>query len=74
MTRKGMHNSSILVVAKNILNTGGYKSFFKGGAARSTWWFFVCSIFFPIYETSKSFGLDMYTEKQDAGNSCTSEI
>ncbi|KAI8999510.1 mitochondrial carrier domain-containing protein [Gaertneriomyces semiglobifer] len=30
-----------------------YSAFFTGGAARSAWWFCVCSMFFPIYERCK---------------------
>lgn len=33
---------------------GGLGAFFAGGAARSVWWFCVCSMFFPIYESCKS--------------------
>ncbi|KAJ3197279.1 S-adenosylmethionine transporter [Irineochytrium annulatum] len=30
-----------------------YSVFFTGAAARSVWWFGICSMFFPIYERSK---------------------
>ncbi|TPX48251.1 hypothetical protein SeMB42_g00684 [Synchytrium endobioticum] len=30
-----------------------YKAFWTGAVARSTWWFGICSIFFPVYETMK---------------------
>lgn len=38
------------------------KVFFTGATARSTWWFFVCSMFFPIYERAKE-KLDSRSEK-----------
>ncbi|CEP11374.1 hypothetical protein [Parasitella parasitica] len=31
-----------------------YKSFFVGAIPRSVWWFGICGIFFPTYETLKS--------------------
>ncbi|KAI9349480.1 mitochondrial carrier domain-containing protein [Zopfochytrium polystomum] len=37
--------------AKRLL--GPSSAFFTGAAARSVWWFGICSIFFPIYERSK---------------------
>ena len=33
-----------------LLKENKIKSFFRGGLVRSTWWFGVCSLFFPIYE------------------------
>ncbi|KAI8895748.1 mitochondrial carrier domain-containing protein [Globomyces pollinis-pini] len=52
MTQRGSNNS-IVKVAKNIYLSNGPRSFFVGGAARSVWWFCVCSMFFPLYETGK---------------------
>ena len=41
--------------AINELQENGFKSLFRGAAYRTTWWFSVCSIFFPIYETLKNY-------------------
>ncbi|KAK9703129.1 hypothetical protein K7432_010872 [Basidiobolus ranarum] len=32
-----------------------YQAFFVGAVPRSSWWFCVCSMFFPIYETTKEY-------------------
>lgn len=37
--------------------------FFTGAVARSTWWFCVCSMFFPIYERTKDY-LDSRSEQR----------
>ncbi|TPX38055.1 hypothetical protein SmJEL517_g00293 [Synchytrium microbalum] len=36
-----------------------YKAFWTGAVPRSTWWFCVCSIFFPVYESMKETFRDM---------------
>lgn len=46
--------SSIRNAGKDIYRHIGVSGFFSGGASRSVWWFCVCSIFFPTYETLKS--------------------
>lgn len=35
-----------------------YKTFFSGSLSRSVWWFGICSIFFPTYETLKAIMID----------------
>lgn len=40
-------------VAANLYRTHGLKVFLRGSLSRSSWWFCVCSIFFPVYETCK---------------------
>ncbi|KAI8339062.1 mitochondrial carrier domain-containing protein [Chlamydoabsidia padenii] len=43
-TRQGVSNQSV----------GLCRSFFSGALPRSAWWFGICGIFFPTYETLKS--------------------
>lgn len=58
---------SVMQVAKNMVDRvkhtekgsvrqtiGIYRSFFSGSIPRSFWWFGICGIFFPTYETLKS--------------------
>ncbi|KAI9301729.1 mitochondrial carrier domain-containing protein [Cunninghamella echinulata] len=58
---------TVMQVAKNMVDRvrhtekgsfrqtiGIYRSFFSGSIPRSFWWFGICGIFFPTYETLKS--------------------
>ncbi|TPX62653.1 hypothetical protein PhCBS80983_g00392 [Powellomyces hirtus] len=56
MTRKDKGKVSMRTIANGIIAEhprAAYRAFFVGGAARSVWWFCVCSMFFPIYERAK---------------------
>ncbi|KAJ3016450.1 hypothetical protein HKX48_004025 [Thoreauomyces humboldtii] len=73
MTRKETARVSMRTVARGILaeqarasRTGlrAVPAFFVGGAARSVWWFCVCSMFFPIYERARE-GLDDWADRRD---------
>ncbi|KAI8910237.1 mitochondrial carrier domain-containing protein [Gorgonomyces haynaldii] len=61
MTSRGQAN--IPSVTVQLVREGGLRNLFLGAGPRSVWWFMVCSIFFPIYETGKEtlggFSLDM---------------
>jgi solute carrier family 25 S-adenosylmethionine transporter 26 len=48
-------NQNITNSMIELLQENGFKSLFRGAAYRTTWWFSVCSIFFPIYETLKNY-------------------
>ncbi|KAI8987303.1 mitochondrial carrier domain-containing protein [Mycotypha africana] len=43
------NNNRSITVPKRICNV--YHTFFAGSISRSVWWFGVCGIFFPMYET-----------------------
>ncbi|KND03319.1 uncharacterized protein SPPG_02365 [Spizellomyces punctatus DAOM BR117] len=49
----------VLVEQGRVVGPRVYTAFFTGGLARSTWWFCVCSMFFPIYERMKEVFDDM---------------
>ncbi|KAI9256190.1 mitochondrial carrier domain-containing protein [Sporodiniella umbellata] len=51
MVRTPWSNSSQSAVQKSVAT---FHSFFAGALPRSLWWFGVCGIFFPTYETLKS--------------------
>jgi solute carrier family 25 (mitochondrial S-adenosylmethionine transporter), member 26 len=69
---RSKHNEkSIVEISRNIYAQNGLAGFWKGGLARSFWWFCVCSIFFPIYEGSKDYlrQFDSHERLQNYGNS-----
>jgi hypothetical protein len=55
MTERSGVVPSMTEVAQTLYKQNGLRAFFTGAVPRSIWWFSVCSIFFPIYETSKAF-------------------
>jgi len=54
MTSKNQ-NQNITNTMIELLQENGFKSLFRGAGYRTIWWFGVCSIFFPIYETVKNY-------------------
>ncbi|KAI7878047.1 mitochondrial carrier, partial [Lichtheimia hyalospora FSU 10163] len=60
ITEKKRQAVSVVSVAQNMYrNAQGspirvYREFFAGAMPRSMWWFGICGIFFPTYETLKS--------------------
>lgn len=47
-------NQNITNTMIGLLQEDGFKSLFRGAGYRTVWWFGICSIFFPIYETLKN--------------------
>ncbi|KAJ3336113.1 hypothetical protein HDU91_001889 [Kappamyces sp. JEL0680] len=64
MTQKTHGSSSIPRIASQIWDQGRMRAFFVGGGTRSVWWFGVCSIFFPLYETGKDTMQAFYRKEQ----------
>ncbi|KAI8592625.1 mitochondrial carrier domain-containing protein [Geranomyces variabilis] len=68
MTAKAKGRIPMRVIARTIVAENpsrAVQAFFVGGAARSVWWFCVCSMFFPIYERAKEH-LDDWAEDRNA--------
>jgi solute carrier family 25 (mitochondrial S-adenosylmethionine transporter), member 26 len=51
-------SNSMFEVSKSLYREGGTRMFFIGAIPRSAWWFCVCGIFFPTYETTKKYVLN----------------
>ncbi|KAJ3171836.1 hypothetical protein HDU87_008224 [Geranomyces variabilis] len=68
MTAKAKGRIPMRAIARTIVAENpsrAVQAFFVGGAARSVWWFCVCSMFFPIYERAKEH-LDDWAEDRNA--------
>lgn len=55
MTERSGIARSMAEVTRTLYKENGVGALFTGAVPRSIWWFTVCSVFFPIYETSKAF-------------------
>jgi len=51
--RGGIESRKMREVWKRLWRENGGKSLWLGAGARGTWWFCVCSLFFPAYERTK---------------------
>ena len=50
-------------VGRRLVQEGGWGGLMRGAGARSVWWFCVCGVFFPSYETAKAVLYDAYNHR-----------